>query len=165
MAANNSFQGVSPFRPAVPVAPIGGTAVSPTMSGPIAAPMNPPMQQNAPMNAQPQQPQMQSNVHYVNNMEEMLNFPAGPNEHMYFPEIDGEYIWLRETDGNGNIKNPVRRMQIGKEEEIPFGPEANFVTKQQHQELYNMVAGMAQTMNGMADTINWLKEELGGKAQ
>lgn len=163
MAVNNPFKvqgvGVSPFQQAVPVAPVtpmSGNTVAPTISGPMATNQMP--QNN-------QQPQIQSNVHYVNNMEEMLNFPTGPNEHMYFPEIDGEYIWLRETDGNGNIKNPVRRLQIGKEEEIPFGPEANFVTKQQHQELYNMVASMATTMNGMADTINWLKDELGGKAQ
>lgn len=153
--AANLFQGVSPFQPAVPVAPVTGAPLTPTIT---TAPMN----QNNGTNVQP--PQMQSNVHYVHDMEEMLNFPTGPNEHMYFPEIEGDYIWLRETDGNGNIKNPVRRLQVGKEEEIPFGPEANFVTKQQHQELYNMVASMAQTMTGMAETINWLKEELGGKA-
>lgn len=153
--ANNLFGGI---QPAVPVAPSVTTA-------------NPPVPQMAmrsvasnPMPNQQIQQGGSCNVRYVANMEEMLNIPTTPNEHLYFPESDSNVIWLRETDGNGQIKNPVTRL-ICQEDQVPFGPEANFVTKQQHQELYDMVAAMAGTMNGMAESINWLKNELGGKGE
>ena len=150
--ANNLFGGM---QPAVPVAP----SVAPGVSGPQNGPM-------VTMNSAPQPvaPGNTCNVRYVANMEEMLSIPTTPNEHLYFPEADTNIIWLRETDGNGQIKNPVTRLTC-QEDQVPFGPEANFVTKQQHQELYDMVAAMAGTMNGMAESINWLKNELGGKGE
>jgi hypothetical protein len=31
-------------------------------------------------------------------------------------------------------------------DEVPFGPEANFVTKQEHQQLYDLVSNMSETL-------------------
>lgn len=94
------------------------------------------------------------NVIYVANMEEVLKHPRTPNEHLYFPETSSNTIWVRETDGNAEIKNPLIKLTYTSEE-VPFGPEANYVTKREHQELYELVA----SMNG---TLNKLMQELGG---
>ena len=152
------------MQPAVPV--VSG------VTSPMPTPQSP-MNQNSSWSAQTMQTNQNqpaasmgpnTNVHYVADMQEMLNYPTTPNEHMYFPETDSNIIWLRETDGNGQIRNPVRRLTC-EEDEVPFGPEANFVTKEQHQELYNMVAGMNNMMTDMMSSIKWLKEELGGNSK
>lgn len=156
------------MQPAVPVV----SGVTSPMPAPTSSPQSS-MNQNASWSAQPmpgnQNPAGTStgpntNVHYVEDMQEVLNYPTTPNEHMYFPEKETNIIWLRETDGNGQIRNPMRRLTC-EEDEVAFGPEANFVTKEQHQELYNMVAGMNNMMSDMAESIKWLKEELGGSSK
>ena len=52
------------------------------------------------------------------------------------------------NDGNGNIKNPLTRLTFTAEQ-VPFGPEANFVTKEEHQKLYEEV----RSMHDMVETI------------
>ena len=134
------------------------------MFGPTIAPATPvgTVLANAAMNQQAQatSSQPKSNVIYVKGMQEVLNHPAGPNEHLYFPEKDLDpqtgmgVIWLRETDGKGEIKNPLKRLTYTMDE-VAFGPEANFVTKQEFQKLYDEVSSMS-------GNISKLIEELGG---
>lgn len=129
------------IRPAVPVGPVLPNTVNPTTLA---------MSQQA--QAVPSQPQ--SNVIYVGNMQDVLNHPTAPNEHLYFPETDSNIIWVRDTNAKGEIKNPLMKLTYTMEE-VPFGPEANFVTKQEFEKLFNLVL----STNG---TVNKLMEELGG---
>lgn len=131
--ANNGTFGPT-LTPAAPVtgAPMAtGMPTMPNLGG---------MTQQAP-------PPVQSNVKYVHNMQEVLNDPATPNEHRWYPEIDNNVIWIRETDAKGQIKNPLMKITYADAEEVPFGPEANFVTKQEHQKLYDLVSNMNETLN------------------
>lgn len=93
--------------------------------------------------------QIQTNVVWVHGMEEVLNHPTAPNTQLYFMEIDNPVIWMRETDGKGNIKNPIHRMKYSVED-VPFGPEANFVTKEEYQKLFDLVSGMSSQLNELA---------------
>lgn len=128
------------------------------MFGPTIAPAAPvgAVLSNPAMNPQAQAitSQPQSNVIYVDGMQDVLNHPAGPNEHLYFPEKNPGIIWVRETDAKGQIKNPLIKLTYTSEE-VAFGPEANFVTKQEFEKLFELV----QSTNG---TINKLMDELGG---
>lgn len=134
------------------------------MFGPTLTPAAPvgSVMANTAMNPQAQAmaSQPQSNVIYVEGMQEVLNHPAGPNEHLYFPEkkfnsqTGTGVIWLRETDAKGEIKNPLKRLTYTMDE-VAFGPEANFVTKQEFQKLFDVVS----SMNG---SVSKLMEELGG---
>lgn len=88
--------------------------------------------------ASQQPPQIQSNAIWVGSMEEVLSHPTAPSTQMYFFDRDNPIIWMRETDANGNIKNPIHRLTFSAEE-VPFGPEAHFVTKEEHQKLFDAV--------------------------
>ena len=128
----------------LPATPVG--AVRPNPVNPATMAMN---QQAQAVSSQPQ-----TNVIYVHNMQEVLEHPAGPNEHRYFPETDSNVIWVRDTDAKGEIKNPLAKLTYTMEE-VPFGPEANFVTKQEFQKLFDIVLAT----NG---NVSKLMEELGG---
>jgi len=131
------------FGPAIaPATPVGAAAPSP-----MNLAMNPQAQ------ATNQQPQ--SNVIYVDGMQEVLDHPAGPNEHLFFPEKNSYTIWVRDTDAKGEIKNPLKKLNYTVEE-VAFGPEANFVTKQEFQKLFDAVMS---TNNA----VNKLRQELGGE--
>lgn len=94
------------------------------------------------LNTQPvQNQQPQCNIIWINNMDDVLNHPTTPNSNLYFAERNDQIIWVRETDANGKIKNPLRRLSYSVED-VPFGPEANFVTKDEHQKLYSLVEDM-----------------------
>ena len=147
--ANNVFGGN--INPATPVAP-SVTGVTPPMNRSLGGTM--PIMPNQQMNVPPQ---VQTNVIYVDNMQQVLDHPRTPNEHMYFPEKTTNVIWVRETDANAEIKNPLIRLTC-KKDEVTFGPEANFVTKAEHQELYNLVSSMNATLNKLMD-------ELGGSSK
>lgn len=95
------------------------------------------------------------NIEWVDEFEQVLNHPTSPNEEMYFQDKNEPIIYRRETDGNGNIKNPIHVLHYTVEE-MPFGPEAQFVTKDQHQQLYNLVEGLAKTVDGMNDKLEQL---------
>lgn len=132
----------------------GPTLIPATPVGPVRPnPVNP---VNLAMNQQAQavSSQPQSNVIYVDGMQNVLEHPAGPNEHLYFPEKNDNVIWVRDTDAKGEIKNPLKKLTYTMEE-VAFGPEANFVTKQEFQKLFDLV----RSTNG---TVNKLMEELGG---
>ena len=94
------------------------------------------------LNAQSVQNQApQCNIIWINNMDDVLNHPTTPNSNLYFAERNNQIIWVRETDANGTIKNPLKRLSYSVED-VPFGPEANFVTKDEHQKLYSLVEDM-----------------------
>lgn len=95
------------------------------------------------------------NIEWVDNFDQILNYPTSPNEEMYFQDKNEPIIYRRETDGNGNIKNPIHVLRYTVEE-MPFGPEAQFVTKDQHQQLYSLVEGLAKTVDGMNDKLEQL---------
>lgn len=140
--ANNIFGGG--FQPAVPVTPVASPA---------------PMATQQFNNAQQATAKAafvgQCNVIYVDSMQEVLDYPRSPKEHLFFPEKNNEVIWVRDTDANGEIKNPLTKLEY-KSSEVPFGPEANFVTKQEYQQLYDLVSNVY-------GTINKLMDELGGQ--
>lgn len=94
------------------------------------------------LNTQPSQPQQpQCNIIWVDSMEDVLNHPTSPSTHLYFVERNNSIMWVRETDASGKIKNPLKRLTYTVED-VPFGPEANFVTKDEHQKLYSLVEDM-----------------------
>ena len=128
----------------IPATPVGTIRSNPV--SPVNLAMN---QQAQAVSSQPQ-----SNVIYVDGMQNVLEHPAGPNEHLYFPEKNSNVIWVRDTDAKGEIKNPLKKLTYTMED-VPFGPEANFVTKQEFQKLFDLV----RSTNG---TVNKLMEELGG---
>lgn len=137
--ANNIFGGN--FQPAVPITP--ATTLTPQVGNSV---------QTAVSTQQP--PIRQCNVIYVESMQEVLDYPRSPKEHLFFPDKNENIIWVRDTDANGEIKNPLTRLEY-KTSEVPFGPEANFVTKEEYQQLYDLV-------NSVYGTINKLMDELGG---
>lgn len=85
--------------------------------------------------------QQQCNIIWVDGMEDVLNHAASPNTQLYFAERNAPVLWIRETDANGKVKNPLHRLPYTVEE-VAFGPEANFVTKTEHQQLYDLVQSM-----------------------
>lgn len=95
------------------------------------------------------------NVVWVENLDEVLSHPTSPNEEMYFHDKNNPIIYRRETDANGNIKNPIHALHYTVEE-VPFGPEAQFVTKDEHKQLYELVeklAGNIDSMNGKLEQL------------
>ena len=93
--------------------------------------------------------QPQCNVIWVDGMDDILNHPTSPNTQLYFAEKGSPVMWVRETDGNGKIKNPLHKLPYSVEE-VPFGPEANFVTKKEHEELFALVSGMSKKLDELA---------------
>lgn len=104
--------------------------------------------------AQPNVQAMQGkcNMYWVDNMQAVLDQPTSPNEQLYFAEKNRPIIWVRETDGNGNVKNPLTRLTFTTEQ-VPFGPEANFVTKEEHQKLYDEVRSMHEMLSSIYDAL------------
>lgn len=95
------------------------------------------------------------NIVWVENLDEVLSHPTSPSEEMYFHDKNNPVIYRRETDANGNIKNPVHALHYTVEE-VPFGPEAQFVTKDEHRQLYELVeklAGNVESMNGKLEKL------------
>lgn len=95
------------------------------------------------------------NIVWVENLDEVLAHPVSPNEEMYFHDKNEPIIYKRDTDGNGNVKNPIYALHYTVEE-VPFGPEAQFVTKDEHKQLYELVeklAGNIDSMNGKLEQL------------
>ena len=95
------------------------------------------------------------NIVWVENLDEVLSHPTSPSEEMYFHDKNNPVIYRRETDANGNIKNPIHALHYTVEE-VPFGPEAQFVTKDEHKQLYELVeklAGNVESMNGKLEKL------------
>ena len=95
------------------------------------------------------------NIVWVETMDEVLSHPTSPSEEMYFQDKNNPVIYRRETDANGNIKNPIHALHYTVEE-VPFGPEAQFVTKDEHKQLYDLVEKLAGTVEGMNSKLEQL---------
>ena len=95
------------------------------------------------------------NIEWVDGIDQVLNHPTSPNEEMYFQDKNEAVIYRRETDGNGNIKNPIHVLRYTVEE-MPFGPEAQFVTKDEHKQLYELVEKLSHTVDGMNGKLEQL---------
>lgn len=95
------------------------------------------------------------NIVWVESMDEVLAHPTSPSEEMYFQDKNNPIIYRRETDANGNIKNPIHALRYTVEE-VPFGPEAQFVTKDEHKQLYDLVEKLAGTVEGMNSKLEQL---------
>ncbi len=112
-------------------------------------------------NTQPMNPIMNAttgpkcNIVWVESMDEVLSYPTSPSEEMYFQDNNNPVIYRRETDANGNIKNPIHALHYTVEE-LPFGPEAQFVTKDEHKQLYDLVEKLAGTVDGMNNKLEKL---------
>ena len=97
------------------------------------------------------------NIVWIENVDEVLAHPTSPNEELYFHDKNNPIIYRRETDANGNVKNPIHALHYTVEE-VPFGPEAQFVTKDEHQKLYDLVEKLYSTVGGMNDKLEKLLE-------
>lgn len=98
-----------------------------------------------------QAPIPQCNLIWKNTIQEVLDHPRTPNETLYFGNPEENIIYVRETDGNGEIKNPLHGLRY-ETFEIPFGQEAKFVTKDEFQQLYKLVAGMSGKLDQLMPT-------------
>lgn len=116
---------------------------------------------NTAVNPQPMNPVMSAaagpkcNIVWVESIDEVLSHPTSPSEEMYFHDKNNPVIYRRETDANGNIKNPIHALRYTVEE-VPFGPEAQFVTKDEHKQLYDLVEKLAGTVDGMNNKLEKL---------
>lgn len=126
-----------------PVAPVVPAPVVPSVITPQVAPAT---QQTNPVVDAMAGPKC--NIEWVDGIEAVLNYPTSPKEEMYFQDKNEAIIYRRETDANGNIKNPIHALHYTVEE-VPFGPEAQFVTKDEHQKLYDLVEKLYGTVDGM----------------
>ena len=97
----------------------------------------------------------QCNLFWVKNMEALMAHPTAPNEHLYFGNEDEPVLYVRETDANGQIKSPIKVLHYTIEE-IPIGPEAQFVTKDEHKQLYSLV----EKLSGNVESMNQKLEQL-----
>ena len=97
----------------------------------------------------------QCNLIWVKNFDAVMSHPTSPNEHMYFGDENEAIIYVRETDAKGQIKSPVKLLRYTIEE-IPIGPEAQFVTKDEHKQLYSLVEKLSanvESMNGKLEQL------------
>lgn len=95
----------------------------------------------------------QCNLIWVSGKDEVLSHPKSPNETLYFGSSgDDPIIWVRETDANGEIKNPLHKLVYTVEEE-PFGPEAQFVTKEEHRQLFDKVNEMSASLEKLVELL------------
>lgn len=96
----------------------------------------------------PQQNLPKCNMYWVDGEDEVLGFPTTPNEQTYYASRTEPIMYVRETDANGKIKNPLKILRYSVEEK-PFGPEANFVTKEEHRQLYDLVEKLGKSISDM----------------
>lgn len=95
------------------------------------------------------------NLIWAESIDKILAHPTSPNEQLYFGDQNEQIIYVRETDGNGNVKNPIKALHYTVEE-VPFGPEAQFVTKEEHKQLYSLVEELGHNMSSMNDKLEKL---------
>lgn len=88
------------------------------------------------------------NLIWAKSLDQILAHPTSPNEQLYFGSETDQVIYVRETDAKGNVKNPIKVLHYTVEE-MPFGPEAQFVTKDEHKQLYSLVEKLAANVDSM----------------
>lgn len=97
----------------------------------------------------------QCNLLWVKDLDALMAHPTASNEHLYFGNENEQIIYVRETDSNGQIKSPIKALHYTIEE-IPIGPEAQFVTKDEHKQLYSLV----EKLSGNVESMNQKLEQL-----
>ena len=97
----------------------------------------------------------QCNLIWVKSVDEMLNHPTSPNEQLYFGNEDELVLYVRETDVNGKVKSPIKALHYTIEE-IPIGPEAQFVTKDEHKQLFDLVEKLSISVSSMDQKLEKL---------
>lgn len=97
----------------------------------------------------------QCNIFWVKNLDAVLAHPTSPNEHLYFGSEEDPVIYVRETDTNGQIKSPIKVLHYTIED-VPIGPEAQFVTKDEHKKLYDLVEKLSGNVDSMNDKLEKL---------
>lgn len=97
----------------------------------------------------------QCNLFWVKNIDGVMAHPTSPNEHLYFGSEEEPILYVRETDGTGQIKSPIKVLHYTIEE-MPIGPEAQFVTKDEHKQLYSLV----EKLSGNVESMNQKLEKL-----
>lgn len=97
----------------------------------------------------------QCNLIWVKSIDELLNHPSSPNEQLYFGNEDEMVLYVRETDGNGKVKSPIKALHYTIEE-ILIGPEAQFVTKDEHKQLYDLVEKLSISVSSMDQKLEKL---------
>ena len=97
----------------------------------------------------------QCNLFWVKDFAELMNHPTSPKEHLYFGDENEQIIYVRETDANGQIKSPIKALHYTIEE-IPIGPEAQFVTKDEHKQLYSLVERLSENIDAMNEKLEKL---------
>lgn len=138
MAFGNNPLLVPPVLPTP--APIGGTISN----------SNSLQQSNTTASANPQ-----CNLYWVKDFDALMNYPTAPNEHLYFGDENEQVLYVRETDSNGQIKSPIKVLHYTIEE-MPIGPEAQFVTKDEHRQLYGLVEKLSGSVEAMNDKLEKL---------
>ena len=84
-----------------------------------------------------------------------MSHPTSPNEHLYFGSEEEPILYVRETDANGQIRSPIKVLHYTIEE-IPIGPEAQFVTKDEHKQLYSLVEKLSTNVDSMNQKLEQL---------
>lgn len=97
----------------------------------------------------------QCNLIWVKSVDELLNHPTSPNEQLYFGNEDELVLYVRETDVNGKVKSPIKALHYTIEE-IPIGPEAQFVTKDEHKQLFDLVEKLSISVSSMDQKLEKL---------
>lgn len=97
----------------------------------------------------------QCNLYWVKNFEALMAHPTSPNEHLYFGSEEEPILYVRETDANGQIRSPIKVLHYTIEE-IPIGPEAQFVTKDEHKQLYSLVEKLSTNVDSMNQKLEQL---------
>lgn len=97
----------------------------------------------------------QCNIFWVKDFDAVMQHPTSPNEHLYFGSEDEPLIFVRETDANGQIKSPIKVLHYTIEE-VPIGPEAQFVTKDEHKQLFDLVEKLSTSVSSMDQKLEKL---------
>lgn len=96
---------------------VGYTTAAPSSYGPLstqATPQIPTMQpQPTPQSFTPQ-----SNIIWVNNEQEINNYPSGRGWQQLFGDKNKNMFYIRETDLNG-VTQPIRRLSYTFEDQVP----------------------------------------------
>ena len=97
----------------------------------------------------------QCNIFWVKDLDAVMNHPTSPNEHLYFGSEEDPIIYVRETDANGQVKSPIKVLHYTIEE-VPIGPEAQFVTKDEHKQLFDLVEKLSVSVGAMDQKLEKL---------
>ena len=115
--------------------------------------MSQPVQPQA-MPAMQQMPVPQSNIIWVNSIEEIANYPTGKGWQQFFGDKNKEMIYVRDTDLNG-VTQPIKKLAytIVEDPEPTQSPPQqvpdNYVTKEEFNNLASSVKMMTEKLSDL----------------